>query len=149
MIETWWWSSDDPEKKNCAGKLCRENTFLYKRECWCNCNFRMYSSVYLMYFNPMFILGCVCNIIESCHTLMFIPGSFYSVISHVKSLWVTLLLVKGWSPHSCGALGLLEYPREVNLRWVIVSQGNSPHHCVKDKPPCWLEEATSPQVVGH
>ena len=23
-------------------KFCRENTFLVKRECWCNCNFGMY-----------------------------------------------------------------------------------------------------------
>ena len=58
-----WWEvdddSDDTEKKTCANKLCWENTFLVKRECWCNCNFGMYSSVFLMYCNPMFILGCI------------------------------------------------------------------------------------------
>ena len=69
--------------------------------------------------------------------------------SHVKSLWVTLLLIKGLSPHSCGALGLLDYPREFDPRSVIVSQENSPHHCVMDKPPYWSEEAKSPQFVGH
>ena len=84
MIQTWrWrWLDDDPDdtkKKTCANKLCQENTLLVKRECWCNCNFGMYSSVYLMYCTPMFILGCVCNVIESCHTPMFIPGSFYNV----------------------------------------------------------------------
>ena len=43
--EQWW-------------KLCRENTFQVKRECWCNCNFRMYSLVFLIYCNLMFILRC-------------------------------------------------------------------------------------------
>ena len=79
MKMTWrcrW--PDDIEKKTCADKLCRENTFLVKRECWCNCNFWIYSLVYLMYYSPMFILGCVCNVIESCHTLMFILGIFYN-----------------------------------------------------------------------
>ena len=54
-----WWrpndDSDDTEKKTCVDKLCRENTFLVKRECWCNCNFGMYSLVFLIYCNPMFI----------------------------------------------------------------------------------------------
>ena len=43
--------SDDPvdaEKKTSAEKLCRKNTFLVKRECWCVCNFRMYSSMYFI-----------------------------------------------------------------------------------------------------
>ena len=32
-------------------KLCQENAFLVKRECWCICNFRMYWLVYfLLYF---------------------------------------------------------------------------------------------------
>ena len=75
---TWWWrwrelddDSDDTEKKTCADKLCRENTFLVKRECWCICDFGMYSLVYLMYFTSMFIPGSVCNVIESCHSPMF------------------------------------------------------------------------------
>ena len=56
------WRRDDPadtEKKTCADKLCQENTFLVKRECWCNCNFGMYSLVFLIYCNPMFIPGCI------------------------------------------------------------------------------------------
>ena len=60
MKMTWRWREldddpDDTKKKTCADKLCRENTFLVKRECWCNCNFRMYSLVFLMYYTPMFI----------------------------------------------------------------------------------------------
>ena len=78
MNMTWIWRQreldDDLENKTCANKLCRENTFLVKRECWCICNFRMYSSVYLMYCTPMFIPGCVCNVLESCHAPMFLPG---------------------------------------------------------------------------
>ena len=42
--------------------------------CYCNCKFRMYSFVYLMYYTPMFIPGCVCNVIDSCHALMFRSG---------------------------------------------------------------------------
>ena len=48
-------------------KLCRENTFLVKRECWCNYNFGMYSLVFLIY----------CN-------LMFIPGFIVMYLSHVR-----------------------------------------------------------------
>ena len=62
----WWWSRssdnpdpDDIEKKTCTNKLCRENTFLVNRECWCNCNFKMYSLVYLMYCTPMIIFESV------------------------------------------------------------------------------------------
>ena len=47
--------------------------------CWCNCNFGMYSLVFLMYCNLMFISGCICNVLKSCHTPMFIPESFYNV----------------------------------------------------------------------
>ena len=60
MNMTWIWrrlDPDDTEKKTCADKSCRENTFLVKRECWCNCNFGMYSLVFLIYCNPMFIPG--------------------------------------------------------------------------------------------
>ena len=63
MEEDQWW------------KLCQENTFLVKRECWCICNFGMCSSMYLMYCNPMFILRCIYNVIESCfHAPMFRSG---------------------------------------------------------------------------
>ena len=68
------WSSDT-EKKTSAEKLCRKNIFLVKRECWCICNFRMYSSMYLMYCNPMFIPGCFYYVFESCgHAPMFRSG---------------------------------------------------------------------------
>ena len=61
--------------------------------CWCNCNFRMYSLVYLMYCTPMFIPGSVCNVIESCHAPMFQSGVSIMWTSHVKSSCVTLLLI--------------------------------------------------------
>ena len=49
----WRWLEDeddpiDAEKKTSAEKLCRKNTFLVNRECWCICNFGMYSSMYLL-----------------------------------------------------------------------------------------------------
>ena len=72
------WRRDDPvdiAKKNLCWKLCRKNTFLVKRECWCICNFRMYSSMYFIYCNPMFIPGCLYYVFESCgHALMFRLG---------------------------------------------------------------------------
>ena len=78
---TWWrWLEDeddpvDAEKKTSAEKLCRKNTFLVKRECWCICNFGMYSSMYLMYCNPMFIPGCFFYVLESYgHAPMFRSG---------------------------------------------------------------------------
>ena len=79
MKMTWRrrWLNDDPdgtEKNNCAGKLCRENTFLVKRECWCICNFGTYSLVYLMYCTPMFILESIYKVSESCHAPMFRSG---------------------------------------------------------------------------
>ena len=40
--------SVDAEKKTSAEKLCWKNTFLVKRECWCICNFGMYSSMYFI-----------------------------------------------------------------------------------------------------
>ena len=73
----WRWLEDeddpvDTEKKTSAEKLCRKNTFLVKRECWCICNFGMYSS---MYCNPMFIPGCFYYVFESyCLTPMFRSG---------------------------------------------------------------------------
>ena len=39
----------------------------------------MYSLVFLMYYNPMFIPGCIRNVLESCHALMIPIGSFYNV----------------------------------------------------------------------
>ena len=65
------WSSWYREEDQCW-KLCRKNTFLVKRECWCICNFGMYSSMYLMYCKPMFIPGCFYYVFESCdHAPMF------------------------------------------------------------------------------
>ena len=66
MTRTWRWPRWYREEYLCW-KLCRENTFLVKRECWCICKFRMFSLVFLMYCNPMFIQGCICNVLESCH----------------------------------------------------------------------------------
>ena len=79
MKMTWIWiwldvDLDGTSKKTCANILCRENTFLVKRECWCICNFGMYTLVYLMYCTPMFILGSICNVIESCDASMFLSG---------------------------------------------------------------------------
>ena len=54
-------------------------TLILSLPCWCNCNFGMYSLLYLTYCTLMFILGCVCNVLESCHALMFRSGSFYNV----------------------------------------------------------------------
>ena len=83
MKITWSWiwrwrglddDLHDTEKKTCADKLCRENTFLVNRECWCICNFGMYSLVYLMYCTPMFTPRSIYNVIESCHAPMFRSG---------------------------------------------------------------------------
>ena len=64
----------DTEKKTNIEKLCWKNTFLVKRQCWCICN-GMYSSMYLMYFNPMFTPRCIYNVIESCcHAPMLRSG---------------------------------------------------------------------------
>ena len=99
---TWRWrwrelndDSDDKEKKTCANKLCRENTFLVKRECSCNCNYGMYSLVFLIFHNSMFILGCIVMYLSNG-----IPWCLFQEVSIMwKScqaiLWVTLLLVKG------------------------------------------------------
>ena len=53
--QRWRELDDDPDdtgKKTCADKLCQENTFLVKRECWCIYNFRMYSLVYFYVLYP-------------------------------------------------------------------------------------------------
>ena len=76
MKMTWRWRRwDDPvntEKKTSADKLCWENTFLVKRECWCICKFGIYSLVYFIYCTPVFIPGSICNVIESFHAPMFL-----------------------------------------------------------------------------
>ena len=65
-----WYREEDQ-----CWKLCRKNTFLVKRECWCICNFAMYSSMYFIYCNPMFIPGCFYYVFESCgHAPMFRSG---------------------------------------------------------------------------
>ena len=73
MKMTWWWSRWYKEEDLCW-RLCQKNTFLVKRECWCICNFGMYSLVYLMYCTLMFILGSIYNVIESCNSPMFRLG---------------------------------------------------------------------------
>ena len=51
MIQLWWWSKFDAVTKTCTDESCQKNTFLVKRECWCICNFRMYSLIYfILYF---------------------------------------------------------------------------------------------------
>ena len=109
---TWrwrWWilddHPDDTEKKTCVDKLCRENTFLVKRECWCNCNFGIYSLVFLIYCNLMFILGCICNVLESCHAPMFLSGSFYIVNKWCQVKVVNPLLHLQQSPRILKILG--------------------------------------------
>ena len=42
QLQRWWLSDDD----QMCWWLWRENTFLVKRECCCNCNFETYSDVY-------------------------------------------------------------------------------------------------------
>ena len=79
------WSSWYREEDQCY-KLCQKNTFLVKHECWCICNFEMYSSMYLMYCNSMFIPICIYNVIESCcDALMFQSGESIMQTSHLKS----------------------------------------------------------------
>ena len=65
-----WYREEDQ-----CWKLCRKNTFLVKRECWCICNFGMYSYMYFIYCNPMFIPGCFYYVFESCrHAPIFRSG---------------------------------------------------------------------------
>ena len=65
-----WYREEDQ-----CWKLCRKNTFLVKRECWCICNFGMYSYMYFIYCNLMFIPGCFYYVFESyCLTPMFRSG---------------------------------------------------------------------------
>ena len=50
MMRTWWWPRWYREEDLCW-KLCQENAFLVKRECWCICNFGMYSLVYFLLYS--------------------------------------------------------------------------------------------------
>ena len=54
------WRDDpiDTEKKTSAKKLCQKNTFLVKRECWCICNFEMYSLILYLNF-PIRRIICI------------------------------------------------------------------------------------------
>ena len=104
MIHLWWWSSDDPalimiqlswwtsfdddlEKKTCVDELCQDNTFIVKRECWCICNFEMYSLEYLILYPnvpigriiyislyPDVPIRRVINIIKSCKVIEVNPS---------------------------------------------------------------------------
>ena len=119
MKMTWrWWGldddTDDTEKKTCAEKLCRENTFLAKRECWCNCNFKMYSLVFLIYCNPMFIPAYIW--VMSCPDVPI--ESFYNVN---KSCQVNV-----GNPPIIQGLNSMQFrgPRVVRITyWVIVKSG--------------------------
>ena len=56
-----------------------------------------------MYCTLMFISGCVCNVIESCHTSMFISGSFYNIIKSCKVIVGNPPIDQGLkSPQFCG-----------------------------------------------
>ena len=61
--------------ENLIRKTIKRSQDARQAKCWCICNFGMYSSMYLMYCNPMFIPGCSYYVFESCdHTLMFRSG---------------------------------------------------------------------------
>ena len=73
----------------------------------------MYSLVFLMYCNPIFISRFVCNVFESCHTPMFIPGNFYNVNKSCQVIMGNPPIDQGLIPRNSTALGLLDSPREV------------------------------------
>ena len=97
---TWRWrwrelndDPDDTKKMTCADTFCRENTFPVKRECWCNCNFRMYSLVFLIYCNSMFILGCIVMYLIHVIPRCLFRDVFVMYLSHVMprcSYWEVL-----------------------------------------------------------
>ena len=103
-----WYKTEDL----CWYILCRENTFLVKRECWCNCNFIMYSLVFLIYCNPMFILGCyhvmshpdvpigrINNLNKSCQVIFIFKSSSYGSGSSLDldhRHWIILDLEHHW-----------------------------------------------------
>ena len=97
MKITWSWrwrgiedDPDDTKKNTCADKLCRENTFLVKMECWCNCNFRMYSLVYFIHCISLVLdvpIRTIINVIKSCKVIEVNPsflsrGKFPTVVGH-------------------------------------------------------------------
>ena len=90
------WSSWYREEYQCW-KLCRKNTFPVKRECWCICNIGMYSSMYLMYCNPMFILGCIYYVFESCcHAPMPRRDPDRAMIQ-IQLWWLREIQIEWWS----------------------------------------------------
>ena len=61
--------------ESCSSPLSIQLLWMEVKYCWCICNFGMYSSMYLMYCDPMFILGCFYYVFESCcHAPMFRSG---------------------------------------------------------------------------
>ena len=108
MNMTWRWrwrevdyDSNDTEKNTCVNKLCWDNAFLVKRECWCNCNFRMYSLVFLIYCNPIFIPGCILMYLSHV-----IPRCLFWEVSIMRNLCQFIMgnAPIGWrrqSPHKC------------------------------------------------
>ena len=91
MNWTWQGLNDDPddtEKKTCADKLCRENPFPVKRECWCNCNIGMYSLVYFIYcisLVPNVTIRRIINVKTSCKFIEVNPPSWSGVKFHTVS----------------------------------------------------------------
>ena len=90
MMIQWWWSRFDPVMKTYADELCQENTFLVKRDCWCICNFIMYSLIYFIYcisLVPDVPIGRIINVINSCKVIEFDPpcwsgGKVPTVVGH-------------------------------------------------------------------
>ena len=76
----------------------------------------MHSLLFLMYCNPMFIPGCICNVLESCHTPMFILGSFYNVNKSCQVIVGNPPLGQGLKSPQLWGIGLLDYPREFDPR---------------------------------
>ena len=85
MTWRWIWLEDEDDlktkmiqliqRRRPALKIVSKEYLPSKRECWCICNFEMYSSMYLIYCNPMFISGCFYYVFESCcHAPMFRLG---------------------------------------------------------------------------
>ena len=81
----WRWLEDEDDENSMMTQMiqrrrlvlinCSREYLLVKRECWCICNFGMYSPIYLMYCTPMFIPGSVCNVFESFYASMFLLGA--------------------------------------------------------------------------
>ena len=75
----------------------------------------MYSLVFLMYCNPMFIPGCIVmyfsHVIPRClfHEVSIMRKSCQGIVGNPP-------IGQGLKSPSCGALRLLEYPSEVDPR---------------------------------